>query len=200
MEPAPYSTKARLRRTPRSLGGTSHWASPLSSATSPLVWLIKWIILALRDVLVIRCSVNGSPSLAWVSSCHFLAASRPRLPRRYMEKHSGESRDSICLQNLCTDHPSTRNPPTIVQKWLDTDYNAKSRAAAFFAGCGLVTSQLAHCWTISQLYQHQTRSVYCPGAQHCPLPMATTRICIDFHQRTLCLQCIPWTHVWNHDL
>jgi NCS1 family nucleobase:cation symporter-1 len=29
-----------------------------------------------------------------------------------------------------------------VQKWLDTDYNAKSRAAAFFAGCGLVTSQL----------------------------------------------------------
>jgi NCS1 family nucleobase:cation symporter-1 len=30
-----------------------------------------------------------------------------------------------------------------VQKWLDTDYNAKSRAAAFFAGCGLVTSQLA---------------------------------------------------------
>ncbi|KAI5194688.1 NCS1 nucleoside transporter family protein-like protein [Aureobasidium subglaciale] len=35
------------------------------------------------------------------------------------------------------------NPPDIVQKWLDTDYNAKSRAAAFFAGCGLVTSQLA---------------------------------------------------------
>jgi NCS1 family nucleobase:cation symporter-1 len=30
-----------------------------------------------------------------------------------------------------------------VQRWLDTDYNAKSRAAAFFAGCGLVTSQLA---------------------------------------------------------
>jgi NCS1 family nucleobase:cation symporter-1 len=30
-----------------------------------------------------------------------------------------------------------------VQKWLDTDYNAKSRACAFFAGCGLVTSQLA---------------------------------------------------------
>lgn len=30
-----------------------------------------------------------------------------------------------------------------MQKWLDTDYNAKSRAAAFFAGCGLVTSQLA---------------------------------------------------------
>ena len=36
-----------------------------------------------------------------------------------------------------------RNPPDIVQRWLDTDYNAKSRAAAFFAGCGLVTSQLA---------------------------------------------------------
>ncbi|KAI5261102.1 NCS1 nucleoside transporter family protein-like protein [Aureobasidium subglaciale] len=35
------------------------------------------------------------------------------------------------------------NPPDIVQRWLDTDYNAKSRAAAFFAGCGLVTSQLA---------------------------------------------------------
>lgn len=30
-----------------------------------------------------------------------------------------------------------------MQRWLDTDYNAKSRAAAFFAGCGLVTSQLA---------------------------------------------------------
>jgi len=30
-----------------------------------------------------------------------------------------------------------------VQKWLGSDYNAKSRAAAFLAGCGLVTSQLA---------------------------------------------------------
>ncbi|KAK4895253.1 hypothetical protein LTR27_006596 [Elasticomyces elasticus] len=30
------------------------------------------------------------------------------------------------------------NPPDLVQKWLDTDYNAKSRAAAFFAGFGLV--------------------------------------------------------------
>ena len=35
------------------------------------------------------------------------------------------------------------NPPNLVQKWLDTDYNAKSRAAAFFAGCGLLTCQLA---------------------------------------------------------
>lgn len=35
------------------------------------------------------------------------------------------------------------NPPNIVQKWLDTDYNAKSRAAAFFAGVGLVVCQLA---------------------------------------------------------
>lgn len=34
------------------------------------------------------------------------------------------------------------NPPDLVQKWLDTDYNAKSRAAAFFAGCGLVICQL----------------------------------------------------------
>lgn len=34
------------------------------------------------------------------------------------------------------------NPPNLVQKWLDTDYNAKSRAAAFFAGCGLVICQL----------------------------------------------------------
>jgi nucleobase:cation symporter-1, NCS1 family len=36
-----------------------------------------------------------------------------------------------------------RNPPNLVQKWLDTDYNATSRAAAFFAGCGLVVCQLA---------------------------------------------------------
>lgn len=35
------------------------------------------------------------------------------------------------------------NPPDIVQKWLDTDYNAKSRAGAFFAGAGLVVCQLA---------------------------------------------------------
>lgn len=35
------------------------------------------------------------------------------------------------------------NPPDIIQKWLDTDYNAKSRAAAFFAGVGLVVCQLA---------------------------------------------------------
>ncbi|GAB1725115.1 hypothetical protein NU195Hw_g6836t1 [Hortaea werneckii] len=35
------------------------------------------------------------------------------------------------------------NPPDLIQKWLDTDYNAKSRAAAFFAGCGLVVCQLA---------------------------------------------------------
>lgn len=35
------------------------------------------------------------------------------------------------------------NPPDIAIKWLDTDYNAKSRAGAFFAGIGLVTCQLA---------------------------------------------------------
>ncbi|KXT05212.1 hypothetical protein AC578_8374 [Pseudocercospora eumusae] len=35
------------------------------------------------------------------------------------------------------------NPPNLVQKWLDTDYNPKSRAAAFFAGVGLVICQLA---------------------------------------------------------
>jgi NCS1 family nucleobase:cation symporter-1 len=35
------------------------------------------------------------------------------------------------------------NPPNVVLKWLDTDYNAKSRAAAFFAGVGLVICQLA---------------------------------------------------------
>lgn len=35
------------------------------------------------------------------------------------------------------------NPPDLVQKWLDEDYNAKSRAGAFFAGCGLVVCQLA---------------------------------------------------------
>ncbi|EME82976.1 uncharacterized protein MYCFIDRAFT_36375 [Pseudocercospora fijiensis CIRAD86] len=35
------------------------------------------------------------------------------------------------------------NPPNLVQKWLDTDYNPKSRAAAFFAGFGLVICQLA---------------------------------------------------------
>jgi NCS1 family nucleobase:cation symporter-1 len=30
------------------------------------------------------------------------------------------------------------NPPNLVQKWMDDDYNAKSRAAGFFAGFGLV--------------------------------------------------------------
>ncbi|KAF2170170.1 hypothetical protein M409DRAFT_19776 [Zasmidium cellare ATCC 36951] len=35
------------------------------------------------------------------------------------------------------------NPPNLVQKWLDTDYSAGARAAAFFAGCGLVICQLA---------------------------------------------------------
>ncbi|KAK4628683.1 Transporter aclS [Fulvia fulva] len=35
------------------------------------------------------------------------------------------------------------NPPDLVQKWLDTDYNPKSRSAAFFAGCGLLICQLA---------------------------------------------------------
>ncbi|KAH9818125.1 NCS1 nucleoside transporter family [Teratosphaeria destructans] len=35
------------------------------------------------------------------------------------------------------------NPPDLIQRWLDTDYNPKSRAAAFFAGCGLVVCQLA---------------------------------------------------------
>ena len=38
---------------------------------------------------------------------------------------------------------STRNPPNLVQKWLDTDYTSRSRAAGFFAGCGLVICQLA---------------------------------------------------------
>lgn len=31
----------------------------------------------------------------------------------------------------------------MVQKWLDTDYSSRSRAAGFFAGCGLVICQLA---------------------------------------------------------
>ncbi|KAJ9207699.1 hypothetical protein DTO021D3_3164 [Paecilomyces variotii] len=35
------------------------------------------------------------------------------------------------------------NPPEIALQWLDTDYNAKSRAGAFFAGVGLVICQLA---------------------------------------------------------
>ncbi|KAI5364199.1 Putative purine-cytosine permease [Septoria linicola] len=35
------------------------------------------------------------------------------------------------------------NPPNLVQKWLDTSYTPRSRAAAFFAGCGLVICQLA---------------------------------------------------------
>ena len=35
------------------------------------------------------------------------------------------------------------NPPDLVQRWLDEDYNAKSRAGAFFAGFGLVVCQLA---------------------------------------------------------
>ncbi|KAI1919221.1 hypothetical protein LOZ12_004219 [Ophidiomyces ophidiicola] len=35
------------------------------------------------------------------------------------------------------------NPPDIALKWLETDYNAKSRAGAFFAGLGLVVCQLA---------------------------------------------------------
>ena len=30
-----------------------------------------------------------------------------------------------------------------MQRWLDNDYNARSRAAAFFAGFGLVVCQLA---------------------------------------------------------
>ncbi|KAL3422118.1 NCS1 nucleoside transporter [Phlyctema vagabunda] len=35
------------------------------------------------------------------------------------------------------------NPPLIAQQWLDSDYNAKSRAGAFFAGIGLVINQIA---------------------------------------------------------
>ncbi|KAL6245487.1 hypothetical protein RBB50_007486 [Rhinocladiella similis] len=35
------------------------------------------------------------------------------------------------------------NPPDLLLHWLDADYNAKSRAAAFFGGCGLVVCQLA---------------------------------------------------------
>ncbi|KAK8067308.1 hypothetical protein PG997_014055 [Apiospora hydei] len=35
------------------------------------------------------------------------------------------------------------NPPDLVQKWLDTSYSPGARAAAFFAGFGLVVCQLA---------------------------------------------------------
>jgi NCS1 family nucleobase:cation symporter-1 len=35
------------------------------------------------------------------------------------------------------------NPPDLLLRWLDDDYTAKCRAAAFFAGCGLVVCQLA---------------------------------------------------------
>lgn len=71
-----------------------------------------------------------------------MAALRRQLRRKYTEKHYGKPVLQRRLQAFRTDCPS-RNPPDIVQKWLDTDYTAKSRAAAFFAGCGLVTSQLA---------------------------------------------------------
>ncbi|KAH0843880.1 putative permease C29B12.14c [Fonsecaea pedrosoi] len=35
------------------------------------------------------------------------------------------------------------NPPDLLLRWLDDDYNSKARAAAFFGGCGLVVCQLA---------------------------------------------------------
>ena len=35
------------------------------------------------------------------------------------------------------------NPPILILKWLETDYSAGTRAAAFFAALGLVISQLA---------------------------------------------------------
>ncbi|KMP09361.1 uracil permease [Coccidioides immitis RMSCC 2394] len=35
------------------------------------------------------------------------------------------------------------NPPDVALMWLEADYNAKSRAGAFFAGTGLVVCQLA---------------------------------------------------------
>lgn len=35
------------------------------------------------------------------------------------------------------------NPPTILAMWLQRDYSSTSRAAAVFAGIGLVSSQLA---------------------------------------------------------
>lgn len=35
------------------------------------------------------------------------------------------------------------NPPTLLTKWLTDDYSSKARAAAFFAGVGLVVCQLA---------------------------------------------------------
>ncbi|KIV92187.1 hypothetical protein PV10_06646 [Exophiala mesophila] len=35
------------------------------------------------------------------------------------------------------------NPPDLLLRWLDDDYNARSRAGAFFAGIGLVVCQLA---------------------------------------------------------
>ncbi|EOD51179.1 putative ncs1 nucleoside transporter protein [Neofusicoccum parvum UCRNP2] len=35
------------------------------------------------------------------------------------------------------------NPPDLVQRWLDDSYTPGTRAAAFFAGCGLVVCQIA---------------------------------------------------------
>ncbi|KAG7887024.1 hypothetical protein KL936_004875 [Ogataea polymorpha] len=35
------------------------------------------------------------------------------------------------------------NPPLLAARWLDDDYNAKSRAGAFFCGVGLLAGQLA---------------------------------------------------------
>ncbi|KAH3669214.1 hypothetical protein OGAPHI_001335 [Ogataea philodendri] len=35
------------------------------------------------------------------------------------------------------------NPPLLAARWLDDDYNAKSRAGAFFCGLGLLAGQLA---------------------------------------------------------
>ncbi|KMU88453.1 uracil permease [Coccidioides immitis H538.4] len=67
---------------------------------------------------------SGSPSFSLDPSCPLSAVSFPPRRRRYTELLCG-------------------TPPDVALMWLEADYNAKSRAGAFFAGTGLVVCQLA---------------------------------------------------------
>lgn len=62
------------------------------------------------------------------------------------------------------------NPPDLVQKWLDTSYSPGARAAAFFAGFGLVVCQLAI---------NTIDNAFSTGSEYQPIPTSLGKLYTD---------------------
>ncbi|KAK8038347.1 hypothetical protein PG994_015114 [Apiospora phragmitis] len=136
------------------------------SATT-LICIMIWCLSAAHgagSLLSEPATVQGSSELGWsivsattavIGSIAVGLTNQPDYSR--FARRPGDQYSSIILLGIimpffgCLASSASReiygeavwNPPDLVQKWLDTSYTPGARAAAFFAGFGLVVCQLA---------------------------------------------------------